>query len=69
MLNHLIVASKMFVFTIGISALVILFVKGFWSIFEKIWDNFDNRTANILSSVVLLIALFLLCFGATFVLK
>lgn len=69
MLNHLITASKMFVCTIGISALIILFVRVFWSIFEQIWDNFNNRTANILSGAFLLIISFLFCFGVTFIIK
>lgn len=67
MINHLVMALMFFGFVIAVYGTCYAVLMLLCFVLECICTNFSDRVANILSVLVLLIIVFLFCFGLTFV--
>ena len=67
MINHLLMALMFFGFVIAVYGTCYAALRLLCFVLECICTNFSDRVANILSVLVLLIIVFLFCFGLTFV--
>ena len=67
MINHLVMALMFFGFVIAVYGTCYAALRLLCFVLECICTNFSDRGANILSVLVLLIVVFLFCFGLTFV--
>ena len=67
MINHLVMALMFFGFVIAVYGTCYAALRLLCFVLEGICTNFSDRVANILSVLVLLIIVFLFCFGLTFV--
>lgn len=67
MINHLVKALMFFGFVIAVYGTCYAALRLLCFVLERICTNFSDRVANILSVLVLLIIVFLFCFGLTFV--
>ena len=67
MINHLVRALMLFSYVIAVYGVCYAALRLLCFVLERICTNFSDRVANILSVLVLLITVFLFCFGLTFV--